>query len=67
MNDQTRKVADFQNQLLHILHVGSQPAVMKDELSRSTQEVANQAFVKDMDLDMLELAAHLVKKWGKRR
>jgi hypothetical protein len=60
------ELATFQSTLLETLSSQDDPDVIKATLQQESLSPALQDYVQTFEPEMLEIAAELVKKWGKR-
>ncbi|MBW4543369.1 MAG: hypothetical protein KME25_02810 [Symplocastrum torsivum CPER-KK1] len=59
-------IATFQSILLETLSSQDEPDVIKATLQQEALSPALQNYVQTFEPEMVEIAAELVKKWGKR-
>ncbi|MBD1806140.1 hypothetical protein H6F98_11845 [Microcoleus sp. FACHB-SPT15] len=59
-------IATFQSTLLETLSSQDEPDVIKATLQQEALSPALQDYVQTFEPEMVEIAAELVKKWGKR-
>lgn len=60
------ELASFQSRLLETLSSQDEPNVIKATLQQEPLSPALQDYVQTFSPEMVEIAAELVKKWGKR-
>ncbi len=60
------ELASFQSTLLEKLSSQDEPDLIKATLQQEPLSPALHDYVQTFDLEMVEIAAELVKKWGKR-
>jgi hypothetical protein len=60
------ELATFQSTLLETLSSQDDPDVIKATLQQESLSPTLQDYVQTFEPEMLEIAAELVKKWGKR-
>jgi hypothetical protein len=65
MNPEDLELEAFQSCLLDALYAHSSAAEIQDALLKHPNSSAFQDYMNEFDPEMLEVAAQLVKKWGR--
>jgi hypothetical protein len=60
------ELARLQDRLLELLHEETDSAVIRDRLEAEFGDSGFRDFIQQMEPRMIEVAAELVKKWGRR-
>ena len=64
--DREQEIADFQNALLELLDSNIPAREMQESLNSDKVFKPFESYISSFNLEMIEVAAELVKKWGHR-